>query len=100
MLNEEILKMAREAGMHSAKVLGVYGWDALTDIEQEDLRRLERFATLVVEKEPSTSGIIFAVEQSIRNGNCPWEIESAFDEYESDRQALHARSNTSNSIKE
>jgi hypothetical protein len=39
-------------------------------------------------QEPSPGGILFAVEQAIRNGDCPWEIESAFDAYETERKAL------------
>ncbi len=85
MLHEEIIKLAREAGM------------TVIDDQFSLLPFLLRFATLVAEKEPSAGGIIFAVEQAIRNGDCPWEIEAAFDAYESDRQAIHARNNTSNS---
>lgn len=39
-------------------------------------------------QEPSPGGILFAVEQAIRNGHCPWEIESAFDAYEAERKAM------------
>jgi hypothetical protein len=99
MTHEEIIQMAREAGEY------------LTPVSEKDFAELQRFATLVaaaereacavdVEKEPSTVGIIFAVEQAIRNGDCPWEIEAAFDAYEADRKAIRARNNTSNSIKE
>lgn len=42
-------------------------------------------------QEPSAGGVLFAVEQAIRNGDCPWQIEQAFDEYEVERR---------NSIKE
>ena len=42
-------------------------------------------------QEPSAGGVLFAVEQAIRNGDCPWQIEQAFDEYEAERR---------NSIKE
>jgi hypothetical protein len=37
-------------------------------------------------QEPSPGDILFAVEQAIRNGHCPWEIENAFDEYEAERR--------------
>lgn len=40
-------------------------------------------------KEPSTFGVLFAVEQAIKNGDCPWQIESAFDDYEAKRKAAH-----------
>ena len=38
-----------------------------------------------VEREPSAGGVLFAVEQAIQNGDCPWQIEQAFDEYEAER---------------
>ena len=31
-------------------------------------------------------GVLFAVEQSIRNGSCYWEIEQAFDDFEEERK--------------
>lgn len=37
-------------------------------------------------REPSTDGVLIAVEESIRNGGCPWQIEQAFDEYEAERR--------------
>lgn len=39
-------------------------------------------------QEPSTGGVLFAVEEAIRNGDCPFAIEIAFDAYESERKAL------------
>jgi hypothetical protein len=39
------------------------------------------------QQEPSPDGVMFAVEQAIKNGNCSWEIEAAFEEYERERQA-------------
>jgi hypothetical protein len=30
---------------------------------------------------------LFAVEEAIRNGDCPWQIEQAFDDYEAERKA-------------
>jgi len=41
------------------------------------------------QQEPSPDGVMFAVEQAIKNGNCPWEIEVAYEEYERERQAAH-----------
>ena len=31
--------------------------------------------------------VLLAVEESIKNGECPWQIEQAFDEYEAQRQS-------------
>jgi hypothetical protein len=39
--------------------------------------------------DPLPSGVMFAVEQAIKNGNCPWEIEVAYEEYERELQAAH-----------
>jgi len=36
-------------------------------------------------QEPSVFGLLFAVEQAVKNGDCPWEIENAFDAYEIER---------------
>ena len=38
------------------------------------------------EQEPNAFGVLFAVEQAIQNGDCPWQIEQAFDEYEAERK--------------
>jgi hypothetical protein len=40
-----------------------------------------RQAIAEAEKQPSTSGVIFAVEQSIEAGDCPMGIELAYEEY-------------------
>ena len=43
-----VIEMAREAGLHCAVLLYIYGKEsALCDSEIEELRRLERFAELV-----------------------------------------------------
>ena len=49
----DIIKMAREAGLHSAVLLHLYDGreEALTDSECDELRRLERFAALVRDDE-------------------------------------------------
>jgi hypothetical protein len=39
-------------------------------------------------QEPSPGGILFAVEEAINNGDCPFAIEIAFDAYEAERKAL------------
>lgn len=40
----------------------------------------------LVPVEPSAFGVLFAVEQAIQNGDCPWQIEQAFHEYEAERK--------------
>jgi hypothetical protein len=49
MNRDDIIRMAREAGLHSAVLLHIYEGKeaALTDSEQDELRRIERFAALV-----------------------------------------------------
>ena len=51
MTREDILKLARVVGFHSAVLLHIYdGRDgALTDSEMADLRRIERFFRLAYE---------------------------------------------------
>ena len=53
MNKEEIIRMAREAGLRSAVLLHIYGnrEAALCDSEIEELRQIERFANLVAEAE-------------------------------------------------
>jgi hypothetical protein len=53
MTQEDILKLARVVGLHSAVLLHIYdGRDgALTDQELAELQRLERFAALVAAAE-------------------------------------------------
>jgi hypothetical protein len=48
---DDIIRMAREAGLHSAVLLHIYEGKegALTDSEQDELRRLIRFAALAYE---------------------------------------------------
>jgi hypothetical protein len=52
-LREQVIRMAREAGLHSAVLLHIYGGreGAMTDGEIDELRRLERFAALVAAAE-------------------------------------------------
>ena len=38
--------------------------------------------------------VLLAVEESIKNGGCPWQIEQAFEEYESQRQAAITKGTT------
>jgi len=51
MTRDDILRMAREAGLHSAVLLHIYAGKeaALTDSERDELRKLERFFTLAYE---------------------------------------------------
>jgi hypothetical protein len=53
MTRDDIIKWARDAGMHSAVLLHIYEGKeaALTDSEQDELRRLARFAALVAAAE-------------------------------------------------
>lgn len=44
-------------------------------------------APVVQQQEPDLTSLLFAVEQAVKNGHCPWEIEAAFDEYEAARKA-------------
>jgi hypothetical protein len=48
---DDILRMAREAGLHSAVLLHIYDGReaALTDSERDELRKLERFFKLAYE---------------------------------------------------
>ena len=54
-----VIEMAREAGLHSAVLLHMYGKEsALCDSEIEELRQLERFAKLVRADEPEACAIL------------------------------------------
>lgn len=45
-------------------------------------------------EEPSPIFVLLAVEESIKNGECPWQIEQAFDEYEAHRQSAITKGTT------
>jgi hypothetical protein len=51
MTRDDIVRMAREAGLHSAVLLHIYAGKeaALTDSERDELRKLERFFKLAYE---------------------------------------------------
>jgi len=51
MTRDDIIRMAREAGLHSAVLLHIYDGReaALTDSERDELRKLERFFKLAYE---------------------------------------------------
>ena len=38
-----------------------------------------------IESEPSPVFVLLAVEEAVKNGNCPFQIEEAFNEYEMQR---------------
>jgi hypothetical protein len=48
----------------------------------------KKMAKREAEQEVSPGGVLFAVEEAIRNGDCPFAIEIAFDAYEAERKAL------------
>jgi transposase len=52
MNKDDIIRMAREAGLRSAVLLHIYGKeDALCDSEIEELRQIEAFAALIASAE-------------------------------------------------
>ena len=57
-------------------------WQAVHGLKIDALRA----ALAEQPQEPSAGGVLFAVEEAIRNGDCPWQIEQAFDEYEGKRR--------------
>ena len=81
MTKNDIIRMAREAGVR----------DDEHRFEFSEYKYLERFANLVAaherEKLPDTFGVMFAVERAVDNGHAPWDIVSAFEEYEEARKA-------------
>ena len=85
MKKHDIIKFALDADLLDAR-------DDLTNpIHVELISYLERFANLVAkherEKLPDTFGVMFAVERAVDNGHAPWDIVSAFEEYEEARKA-------------
>jgi phosphoribosylformylglycinamidine (FGAM) synthase-like enzyme len=54
----------------------------------EAIAAVEQALAVPTVQEPSPGGILFAVEQAINNGDCPFAIEIAFDAYEAERKAL------------
>lgn len=60
--------------------------------ENQGIVALEQVIALAEQptlQEPTPDGVLFAVEEAIRNGDCPWQIEQAFDDYEAERKAHH-----------
>jgi hypothetical protein len=72
MTKDDIIRMAREAGLHSAVLLHIYEGKeaALTDSEQDELRRIERFAALVEKHAIAASmpAIKLAMAEERKNG--------------------------------
>jgi hypothetical protein len=52
----------------------------------ETLRNLRQAIAEAEKQAPSTSGVIFAVEQSIESGDCPMGIVLAYEDYEAKRK--------------
>lgn len=83
-MTEDIIRMAREAGLRSAVLLHMYGKeDALCDSEIEELRQIERFAAL----------LLAAERERIIAQNAP-EIERCNAYIKELEEAIRARGNT------
>ena len=64
-----------------------YPYDAMFPYSKVNgVRMFPVFAPQPAKREPNAFGVLFAVEQAIQNGDCPWQIEQAFDEYEAERK--------------
>lgn len=63
------------------------------EVEYRDLYTSPQEAQPLRE-EPSPISVLLAVEESIKNGECPWQIEQAFDEYEAQRQSAITKGTT------
>jgi hypothetical protein len=62
--------------------------DELTIAYLDGVHTGKKMAKRDAEQEASPGGVLFAVEEAIRNGDCPFAIEIAFDAYEAERKAL------------
>ena len=54
-----------------------------TAAESQDniaLKMLLLMAAERIQQERNINGLLMAVEEAIKNGNCPWQIEQAFEE--------------------
>ncbi len=80
MTREDILKLARVVGLHSAVLLHIYDGreGALTDQELAELQRLERFAALVAAAERAACADICDQHASIEGiaQRCAAEIRA------------------------
>ena len=56
------------------------------NMNQRPVEALRAALAQPAEQEPKAFGVLFAVEQATRNGDCPWQIEQAFHEYEAERK--------------
>jgi predicted Fe-S protein YdhL (DUF1289 family) len=70
-----------------------YG-DELTIAYMSGVYDGKKMAKREAEQEASPGGVLFAVEEAIRNGDCPFAIEIAFDAYEAERLAKLKEKNT------
>jgi hypothetical protein len=77
----DAMKAALEAleHVHRFDQQGLYGLDDEIDLLHQAIAEAEK-------ESPSTSGVIFAVEQAIESGDCPMGIELAYDDYEAKRK--------------
>ena len=101
----DILRMAKEAGLRSAVLLHMWGKEeALCDSEIEELRQIERFAALVRadEREACLVGIQAEIDHAHLNklrltplfGQRQGEIAVRASSLDSALYAIRARSNT------
>jgi len=74
-----VLKMNDYSGYECTK----HETDKIDDAETALRQLLEQPV-----QEPSFGGVVFAIEEAIRNGDCPFSIEIAFEAYESERIAM------------
>ena len=100
MNREEIIRMAREAGVRVARMLHAMDGneEALTETEARDIAAIERFATLVAAAEREacarecglTADYIRGQGEGAKDGRYEWMADGAM----SCADAIRARSNT------
>lgn len=77
------------------KELAALGWQAIEcPVCGSSAQGYPRQAAQPLREEPSPISVLLAVEESIKNGECPWQIEQAFDEYEAQRQSAITKGTT------
>jgi hypothetical protein len=92
-MNEQQRAVVQQALGALVRAEEIYG-QPNSDI-QAALRQLLEEAQV---QEPSFGGVVFAVEEAIRNGDCPFSIEIAFEAYESERIAMLSAAPTSDKL--
>ena len=80
MTKDEALKLALKY-VESTHLGGPDAFELL-DALREAISQTENETEL-----PDTFGVMFAVERAVDNGHAPWDIVSAFEEYEEARKA-------------